>query len=197
MEHRHLLPNEIDLLLDGEVGFGVTPLKAHIRSCAQCRSELEEARALATALDHLPHFAPSPAFADRVMAQVQVFEPAHVTALDTARRWLPASRPARAVAGAAAAGVALVLSVATLWLAARLDVVMFFTNLVAERARRTMLDAVGDVAAGAFGQPALEAIRASGATGLVLALTALLVAVALAAMGLRALVGNSARQRRA
>ena len=69
-------------------------------------------------------------------------------------------------------------------------------NLVADRARRTVLDAVGDVAAGAFGQPALEAIRASGATGLVLALTALLVAVALAAMGLRALVGNSTRQQR-
>ena len=197
MEHRHLLPNEIDLLLDGEVGFGVTPLKAHVRSCAECRAELEEARAVAAALDHLAHFAPAPLFADRVMAQVQVFEPAHVTALDTARRWLPASRPARAFAGAVAAGVALVLSVSMLWLAARLDVVMFFTNLVADRALRTLLDAVGDAAGAALGQPALEAIRASGAAGVALALTGLLAAVALAAMGLRALAGASARQRRA
>lgn len=195
MEHRHLLPNEIDLLLDGDVGFGVTPLKAHVRSCAECRVELEEARVVAAALDHLAHFAPAPLFADRVMAQVQVFEPAHVTALDAARRWLPASRPARAIAGAAAAGVAFVLSVSMLWLAARLDVVMFFTNLAAERARRTLLDVVGDATAAAFGQPALEAIRASGAIGLALALTALLAAVTLAAMGLRALVGASARQR--
>jgi len=26
MNHRHLLPDEIDLLLDDEVGFGVNPL---------------------------------------------------------------------------------------------------------------------------------------------------------------------------
>jgi hypothetical protein len=196
VEHRHLLPNEIDLLLDGDVGFGVTPLRAHVRSCAHCRAELDEARELAAALDHLPHFAPAAHFADRVMAQVQVFEPAHVTALDTARRWLPASRPARALAGLAAGGVGLVLSVAMLWLAARLDVVVFFTNLVAERVRGTMLDALGDAAGAALGQPALEAIRASGATGLALALTALLAAIVLAAVGLRALVGASARQRR-
>lgn len=197
MEHRHLLPNEIDLLLDGDVGFGLTPLKAHVRRCAQCRSELEEARALTAELEHLPHFAPSPLFAERVMAQVQVFEPAHVTALDTARRWLPQSRPARLLGGAAAASVALVLSVATLWVAARLDVVLFFTNLVAERARGTILDAVGAAVGAAFGQPALEALRSSGANGLAVALTALLVAAVVAAVGLRAMVGVASRRRRA
>ena len=46
MEHRHLLPEEIDLLLDGEVGFGVQPLRAHVRGCDLCRRELEDARAL-------------------------------------------------------------------------------------------------------------------------------------------------------
>ena len=195
MEHRHLLPNEIDLLLDGEVGFGVTPLKAHVRGCAQCRAELEEARTLTAALEHLPHFAPSPLFAEQVMARVQVFEPAHVTALDTARRWLPASRPARALAGAAATGVALFLSVATLWLAARLDVLLFFTNVVAERTRTTLLDALADAAAAAFGQPALEAVRASGPVGFALAFSALLVAVVVAAVGLRAVVVTSSRRR--
>ena len=35
MNHRHLLPDEIDLLLDDEVGFGVAPLKAHVRDCAR------------------------------------------------------------------------------------------------------------------------------------------------------------------
>ena len=195
MEHRHLLPNEIDLLLDGEVGFGVTPLRAHVRGCAQCRAELEEARALTAALEHLPHFAPSPLFAERVMAQVQVFEPAHVTALDTARRWLPASRPARALAGVAAGGVALFLSVATLWLAARLDVLLFVTNVAAERTRTTLVDALGDAAAAALGQPALDAVRATGPSGLALALTALLVAVVVAAVALRALVVTSSRRR--
>ena len=44
MKHRHLLPNEIDLLVDGEVGFGVAPLRAHVRECAECHAKLDEAR---------------------------------------------------------------------------------------------------------------------------------------------------------
>ena len=59
--NRHLLPEEIDLLIDGEAGFGVAPLKAHVRRCAECRGELEDARAVLAALDQLPHLAPSPA----------------------------------------------------------------------------------------------------------------------------------------
>ena len=38
MNHRHLLPAEIDLLLDEEVGFGVSPLRAHVQACADCRA---------------------------------------------------------------------------------------------------------------------------------------------------------------
>ena len=97
---RHLLPNEIDLLLDGEVGFGVTPLKAHVRTCEDCRTTLEEARTVVTALEHLPHLAPSPLFANRLMSQVQVFVPWHVAALDSARRYVPRSQPVRYLVGA-------------------------------------------------------------------------------------------------
>ena len=43
MQHRHLHPNEIDLLLDGEVGFGVAPLRAHVEGCAECRAKLDDA----------------------------------------------------------------------------------------------------------------------------------------------------------
>ena len=39
MNHRHLLPDEIDLLLDDEVGFGVTPLQGpHSRMRAMPRA---------------------------------------------------------------------------------------------------------------------------------------------------------------
>ena len=96
--NRHLLPEEIDLLIDGEAGFGVAPLKAHVRQCADCQSELETAQAVATELDLLPHFAPAPLFADRVMQQVQVFEPWHVAAGDALRRLVPQSAPARVLA---------------------------------------------------------------------------------------------------
>ena len=130
MEHRHLLPEEIDLLLDGEVGFGVAPLKSHIDKCAECRAELESARRFVAELEHLPHLAPSPLFAEKVMAQVQVIEPVHVAAAESVRRWLPESRPLRVLAGAAAVSVAVVLSVVSLWAVGNLEALVFFGGLV-------------------------------------------------------------------
>ena len=78
MNHRHLLPDEIDLLLDDEVGFGVSPLRAHVRDCADCRDQVGAATLVVEALEDVQHFAPSHAFADRVMSQVPVFVPWHV-----------------------------------------------------------------------------------------------------------------------
>ena len=89
MNHRHLLPNEIDLLLDGEVGFGVSPLRAHVDECEDCQARLTRSRRVVDVLEDLQHFAPTPRFADRVMAQVQIVEPWHVSAVDTARRFVP------------------------------------------------------------------------------------------------------------
>ena len=40
--NRHLLPDEIDLLVDGEAGFGGAPLKAHVRGCAECAQLFDE-----------------------------------------------------------------------------------------------------------------------------------------------------------
>ena len=51
MEHRHLLPDEIDHLLDGEAGFGVAPLMGHVEACSACRAELAEARQIVSALE--------------------------------------------------------------------------------------------------------------------------------------------------
>src|ERR687889_1519171 len=106
MNHRHLLPNEIDLLVDGEAGFGVAPLRAHILECADCRERVDDARVVVDALERLPHFAPDSRLADRVMAQVPVFVPAHVAARDSVRRWLPQSSAARVAALATASTVA-------------------------------------------------------------------------------------------
>ena len=92
MNHRHLLPNELDLLLDGEVGFGVTPLKAHVDECAECRMRLEQARVVIDALDNLPRHAPAPSFANRVMANVQVIEPWHVAMYAATIRLVPNPR---------------------------------------------------------------------------------------------------------
>ena len=77
MNHRHLLPNEIDLLVDGEAGFGVAPLRAHILECSDCRERLDDARVVVTALEALPHFAPDSRLADRIMAQGYLLQADH------------------------------------------------------------------------------------------------------------------------
>jgi hypothetical protein len=195
LEHRHLLPDEIDLLLDGEAGFGVQPLQAHVRRCALCRAELEAARAVTAELESLPHFAPSPLFTERVMARVQLFEPTHVAAMDTVRRFVPQSRPARVLAGAAAVSMAAVLSVAAIWLGANADSLFFLADTASERGRSAVAAAFGRLVAGAFGEPALDALSGGGIAGIAVALTALLAVVLVAAFGLRAVAGASRRQR--
>ncbi|HET7322405.1 MAG TPA: hypothetical protein VFI96_07935, partial [Longimicrobiaceae bacterium] len=61
---------------------------AHLESCAHCAAELEGYRALAAALSGLPRFAPSPGFADAVMARVRV-APAPNPLAAWIGQWLP------------------------------------------------------------------------------------------------------------
>lgn len=195
MNHRHLLPNEIDLLLDGDVGFGQTPLRAHARTCEHCRAELDKARRIVAQLDHLPHVAPSALFADRVMTRVQVFEPAHVAAVNAARQWIPRSAPMRVLAAAGGLSIGFVISVAALWLASNAQAVVFLAELVFQRARQMALGGVGTVVAGALGGPALAALRAGGELGVAAAAGGFFLAVVFAVFGLRAVAGASRRRR--
>ena len=165
MNHRHLLPNEIDLLVDGEAGFGVAPLRAHILECGDCRERLEEARVVVDALESLPHFAPDSRLADRVMARVPVFVPAHVAARDSISRWLPQSSTARVAAVAMGSAVAGFFTVAVLWLALRGDAVLFMTGLLGDRIRSAVLGAARDMVLALLGESALAALQATGAVG--------------------------------
>src|SRR5690349_6008952 len=158
MQHRHLLPNEIDLLLDGEVGFGVAPLRAHVEDCAECRTRLADAKLVTSALDNLPRFAPTPAFASRVLAQVQVVEPWHVALTSTAQRLVPASGPMRGLMAASAGAVALGISSAAVWLAFRTDVAMYLAGLVNDRVRLWLTTGFGEFARTVFGNGAIEAL---------------------------------------
>ena len=194
MEHRHLLPDEIDQLLDGEAGFGVAPLQAHVDACPACRAELAEARQLVSALERLPHLAPLPSFADRVMSQVQVFEPWHVTALDSLKRWVPASRSARLVGIGATSVFAMLISVAAVWTAVRLDAFIFFFDLAGQRARAALFDAVGSAIANTFGDAAVDALRTGGMPAVV-GITGFLALVVLAAVGLRTVLATARRRR--
>jgi hypothetical protein len=182
---RHLLPSEIDLLLDGEVGFGTSPLKTHIRKCPSCRGELEDARATVRALEHLPHLAPSPLFADRVLSRVNIFVPWYVAVLDTLRGFLPSSRRGRVAFGVGAGSLAAVMSVLVLWIALRFDAVLFAAGLLVDRLRVGILDAAATLLAGALGDSAYTIVRTSGLFGLAVLTLALVAAALIAATLLR------------
>lgn len=73
-----------------------TVAEQHLRSCTHCTAELESARALIAALEGLPSFSPSAAFAESVMARVQLAPmtaqaAAPAAVADARRRWLPAT----------------------------------------------------------------------------------------------------------
>lgn len=190
---RHLLPSEIDLLLDGEVGFGTSPLKTHVRKCPACHGELEDARATVRALEHLPHLAPSPLFAERVLSRVNIFVPWHVAVLDTLRGLLPSSRGGRVAFGVTAGSLAAVMSVLVVWIAFRFDAVLFAVGLLADRVRTSILDSAGSLLAGALGDSAYTLVRTSGLLGLAVLTLALIAAALLAATLLRTIAVNRRR----
>ena len=195
MHDRHLRPDEIELLLDGEEGFGVAPLRAHVRTCASCDAELDRARELMVALDALPDFAPSPQFADRVMSQVQVFEPWHAAAFNTARQFVPATRPARVAAGVGAALSAGVLTATATWAVARADIALLLAQVGLERFRDQLSAATSDVVTTVLGQPGIDALRHGTPEVAALAVGSFVAVVGMGVVGLRALAGASRRAR--
>lgn len=190
MNHRHLLPNEIDLLVDGEAGFGVAPLRAHVEQCDACRAELDQAREIADLLEQVPHLAPSIGFADRVMAEVPVFVPWHVAARDLVAGWVPQSRPLRLVAAAVASSIAGLVTLGTLWVLAQGDVMVFAAGAMGDRVRETIGVALRDTAVALLGEGFVAAVGQIGTVGIAVAGAAFVVAAAGAVAGLRAIAAS-------
>ncbi|MEO6527300.1 MAG: hypothetical protein ABIP93_11790 [Gemmatimonadaceae bacterium] len=194
MNHRHLLPNEIDLLVDGEAGFGVAPLRAHITECEACRARLDDARIVVDALEALPHFAPDSRLADRVMSQVPVFVPAHVAARESVVRWLPKAGAARAAAAILATSVAGLLTAAMVWLASRGDAVVFATGLFSDRMRGVIVGAGRELVLSLLGESAVATIQSTGALGVTLLVLGFLAAALGTVAGIRHLATASSRR---
>ena len=194
MNHRHLLPNEIDLLVDGEAGFGVAPLRDHIHECEDCRFRVEELRFVVDALEGVPHFAPDTRLSDRVMAQVPVFVPAHVAARDSVARWIPQAGVARTAVTAALASTAAVLTLGIVWLATQGDAAVFISGLLGDRVRGAVLAAARDLAVAVLGEPAMAAIRMTGTVGVVLMLALFVVTAFGTVAGIRRLATAGSRR---
>ena len=195
MLDRHLRTDEIDLLLDGEEGFGVVPLRAHVRSCVGCQMELDRAREVVMLLDGLPDYAPSSAFADKVMSQVHVFEPWHAAALATVSKFVPTTRPARVAAGVGAAAGAGLLTAASAWAVSRADIGYLLAQVGLERFQERVAAALSDVASAALGQSALDMLQSGGPAFAALAIGGFVAAVGVSVVGLRA-VATTSRSRR-
>lgn len=195
MNHRHLLPDEIDQLLDDEVGFGAAPLKAHIAECDDCRGRLDDARAVTAMIEELAHLAPSHRFSERVMAEVPVFVPWHVAAGDSIAEWLPAAGRSRKVALAAGTAVAAVLGLVTVVLATQTDLLVFAANVAVDRMREVAVAGVGSVVVNLFGEQTFNAVAEHGALGFAMAGGALLLGMGAAFASLRALAASASRRR--
>jgi hypothetical protein len=187
MTDRPLRPDEIELLLDGEDGFGMAELRARLRRSPEAQAELLAARAIVDELEQLPHLAPSPLFADRVMAQVQVFEPWHVAATDYVRRFVPRTRPARVAVGALATASLATFLVGGWWLLERADIAMLLTQLGFEQFRVAVLEAGRDIGRQLLGERGLALWRESAPAAWLGAVTAFGGAVGLGVAALRRL----------
>jgi hypothetical protein len=197
MEHRHLLPNEIDLLVDGDLsaGFGVSPLRAHLDECADCRARVDELRAVADLLDSLPHHAPRLRFADEVMAQVQVVEPWHVALTDSARKLVPEGKAGRALVAAGAGVAAVTVSGSAVWLAFRADLATWAFNLFLDRGRESVIGGAGELAARALGPDAVATLSQGGVSAFAIPTALLLVSAVAAAAGFRRLASTARAKR--
>ncbi len=95
-------------------------VQAHLAACSSCRDEVQEWESLMAAIPRLGHFAPSPSFAEQVMAQVNVPSPvparSHRLAsipgrvLGWSRSFLPKTRHGWAVAAGVASTPAITMA---------------------------------------------------------------------------------------
>ena len=195
MEHRHLLPDEFEDIIDGEVGEDTTALREHLEQCDECKAELAKRNELSTTLEHLAHHGPAPLFSYRVMSQVQVFEPWHVALRDSVRRLVPRTPTARWIAGVTAVIVAMLMTVAGIWAALNTESAWLFAEVGVKRVRAGVLGGIKGVLETVFGRDALNALEGTGMTGTLIAASIVIGVILVAAIGFRVVALASRRRR--
>lgn len=88
----HLTESAVEQFADGLLtGEEYSKAETHVGGCDLCAARVEASRALIDALSTLPRFAPSPGFADQVMANIQV-APRASPIFAWIRHWAPETR---------------------------------------------------------------------------------------------------------
>ena len=195
MDHRHLLPNEIDLLVDGTAGAGLAPMRAQLAECDDCRARYDELRIVSEAVEAVPHFVPKLRFADSVMAGVQVTEPWHVGVTESAKRLVPTNRPMRLLGLTGASIGAVAISGAAAWLAFRGDLAGWVLDLMVDRGRVGIVSGASALATNALGSDGATTL-ATGGLQTIAILAALLPVTAIGALlGFRRIAATAAAKR--
>lgn len=194
MNDPHLLPNQIDLLVDGDAGSTARTMRAHLADCPDCRHRFERAQDAAHAVEALPHFTPRLPFADHVMAKVQVIEPWHVALTGSALRLVPTRGPVRVLTTIGISLAALAISAGALWLALRGDLATWMLSLAFERGRETLVAGARNLGSGVLGTDATT-LASGGAWPLALTAGLLTVALIGAALGFRHLAATARANR--
>jgi hypothetical protein len=194
MQHPHLLPEEIELLADGDEGPLAASRRAHLVECDECRIDFEMAESVGRMLDRLPHAAAAPGFSSRVMAEVHVFEPWHVALVDTLRRLVPASTPVRALVAGGAAAMGVTVTAIAVWASLRADLVAYAVRIALARAETAVVTAGGSLVSDVFGEAALVALRNGGTLTVAVGAAVLLSALAAATYGLRGVLALARRR---
>jgi len=195
MTEPHLLPNQIDRLVDDDAGADAPRLWEHLATCDDCRARYDSARRAADAVAAIPHFTPRLPFADHVMARVHVTEPWHAALAEDARRMVPTSGPVRSVAAAGAILTGLLLTALALWLVLRWDLASWMLQLGVERGRAVASAGAVTIATEAFGGSAVRAL-ANGDRWPVTTAAAVLVSTSVvSALGFRRLAAASHAKR--
>lgn len=88
----HMAPLSLEQLAEGTLPAAeLGEARRHLDTCQRCALEFDSHRNLFALLNHLPRFAPSPAFSEQVMARVRVM-PAENPLVAWLRRLAPTTR---------------------------------------------------------------------------------------------------------
>ena len=91
----HLTPDDLDAWLAGALA---PAAQEHLAHCPACQEQAQTEREIIALLAAVPRLGPAPGFADRVMARVNLPQPAVAASLPSFRQRIFASRRATALA---------------------------------------------------------------------------------------------------
>lgn len=147
-------------------------LESHLIGCQQCTAEVEEWRALFAGLAALPYLDPTPGFADRVMANVQVRQPWQARVAALLRRVIPVTTGGWFLVTALLSLPVLFMGGATTWLLSRpwisADALWIYFIMRTEKALLALVQRIGAMVIGnqltpqvvAWGQQLLKQLGA-------------------------------------